>query len=167
MWDAGDLGEVPVKTIPLIAMVALTIASGKVVSAPQTGVCAKQIHDFVGNRFQQEVREIDFDYITDRGGREAKTTALALERYQHIERIPDAWEDWEVSPRGGRAIAASLAERRADAMLYKRLATLRVDVPLSEDLEELRWRGAFTDEYRAFCEELGLGGLADAPHRWR
>ena len=97
----------------------------------------------------------------------AKTTALVLERYQHIEQIPDAWEDWEVSPRGGRAIAASLADRRADAMLYKRLATLRVDVPISEELEQLRWRGAFTDEYRAFCGELGLGRLADAPHRWQ
>ena len=97
----------------------------------------------------------------------AKTTALVLDRYQHIEQIPDAWEDWEVGPRGGRAIAASLAERRADAMLYKRLATLRVDVPLLEELEQLRWRGAFTDEYRVFCEGLGLGGLTDAPHRWQ
>ena len=97
----------------------------------------------------------------------AKTTALVLDQYHHIEQIPGAWEDWEVSPRGGRAIAASLAERRADAMLYKRLATLRVDVPLSEELEQLRWRGAFTDEYQAFCEELGLGRLADAPHVWQ
>ena len=97
----------------------------------------------------------------------AKTTAMVLDKYHHIEEIPDDWRDWEVTPRGGPAVAASLAERRADAMLYKRLATLRVDVPLPEDLEQLRWRGALTEEYRALCVELGLGGLADGPHMWQ
>jgi 5'-3' exonuclease len=97
----------------------------------------------------------------------AKTTALVLDRYHHIEQVPDDWNDWEVSPRGGKAVAASLAERRGDAMLYKELATLRLDVPISEDLERLEWQGAPKDEYQSLCAELGLTGLAGSPHQWR
>ena len=97
----------------------------------------------------------------------AKTTALVLDRYHHIEQVPDDWTDWEVSPRGGKAVAASLAERRGDAMLYKELATLRLDVPLSEDLERLEWRGSPKHEYQALCAELGFTALADSPHQWR
>jgi 5'-3' exonuclease len=97
----------------------------------------------------------------------AKTTALVLDRYHHIEQVPDDWNDWEVSPRGGKAVAASLAERRGDAMLYKELATLRLDVPISEDLERLEWKGAPKHEYQALCAELGFTAMADSPHQWR
>jgi 5'-3' exonuclease len=34
-----------------------------------------------------------------------------------------------------------LGERRADALLFKTLATLRTDAPLFDDVEALRWRG--------------------------
>ena len=97
----------------------------------------------------------------------AKTTALVLDRYRHIENIPDDWNDWEVNPRGGKAVAASLAERRSDAMLYKELATLRLDVPLTEGLDQLRWKGVPREEYQSLCADLGFTGLADTPHKWR
>ncbi len=47
-----------------------------------------------------------------------------------------------------------LAERRADALLFKRLATLRVDAALFRDVDELRWRGA-TKNFYAWTERLG------------
>jgi 5'-3' exonuclease len=47
-----------------------------------------------------------------------------------------------------------LAERRAEALLFKRLATLRVDEALFRDVDELRWRGATKDFY-AWTEKLG------------
>ena len=47
-----------------------------------------------------------------------------------------------------------LAERRADALLFKRLATLRADAALFRDVDELRWRGATKDFY-AWTEKLG------------
>ncbi len=97
----------------------------------------------------------------------AKTTALVLDRYRHIENIPDDWNDWEVGPRGGKAVAASLAERRSDAMLYKELATLRLDVPLTEGLDQLRWKGVPREEYQSLCADLGFMGLADLPGAWR
>ena len=96
----------------------------------------------------------------------AKSAATMLSRYEHIERIPPDPADWDVKVRGAAAMAGTLAERRDDALLYKRLATLRLDVPIRETLDELLWRGVRRDEYSALCDELGFGGLASRPHRW-
>ena len=96
----------------------------------------------------------------------AKTTAQLLDRYRHIENIPDDWLDWDVRPRGAEAIAASLAEHRREAMLYKVLATLRLDVPLTETLSQLQWRGVPKQEYRSLCAELGFSGLMELPRQW-
>ena len=96
----------------------------------------------------------------------AKSVAAMLSRYETIERIPPDPADWDVKVRGAAAMSESLESRRDDAMLYKRLATLRLDVPIGETLEELRWRGVPRDEYTALCDELGFGGLASRPHRW-
>ena len=96
----------------------------------------------------------------------AKTSATLLGRYGHVEEIPDDPSQWDVRVRRAEALAASLAERREDALLYKRLATLRADAPIPEDIEDLEWRGAIRNRYRALCAELGFDRLADAPHRW-
>ncbi len=96
----------------------------------------------------------------------AKSAATMLSRYEYIERIPPDPADWDVKVRGAAAMAGTLAERREDAMLYKRLATLRLDVPIRETLDELLWRGVRRDEYTALCDELGFVALASQPHRW-
>ena len=62
--------------------------------------------------------------------------------------------------------AASLAARRTDALLYKRLATLRTDVPLRETLADLEWRGVRRAAYEAFCQRLGFGNLMSRPTHW-
>ena len=96
----------------------------------------------------------------------AKSVATMLSRYDTIERIPPDPADWDVKVRGAAAMSESLESRRDDAMLYKRLATLRLDVPIHESLDDLCWRGVPRDEYAALCDELGFGGLASRPHRW-
>lgn len=96
----------------------------------------------------------------------AKTTAQVLERYRHLEDIPDDSTDWEVQPRGAPAVAASLVEHRDDAMLYKSLTTLRLDVPLRESLADLHWTGVHRQEYLDLCAELGFNALAQLPRRW-
>ena len=96
----------------------------------------------------------------------AKSTAQVLDRYLHLEQIPDDWSQWEVRPRGAQAIAASLAERRPEAMLYRKLATLRLDVPLSEDLDQLQWRGVPKQAFQSLCDELGFARLREQPIRW-
>lgn len=84
----------------------------------------------------------------------AKSTATVLGHYKKIEAIPDAAADWAVKVRGRDRLATSLAERREEAELYRRLATLRTDVPLDEGLDDLRWTGPRQDDLEALCREI-------------
>lgn len=96
----------------------------------------------------------------------AKTSAQVLKRYGGIEAIPEDPSEWDVEPRGAKAMAASLAQHREDALLYKRLATLRLDVPLSETLADLEWRGVRRQDFQTLCADLGFERLMELPHRW-
>jgi 5'-3' exonuclease len=89
----------------------------------------------------------------------AKSTATVLAHYGTIERIPDAPGQWEVSVRNGPALAATLAARRADAMLFKDLATLRVERSLLADPESLRWSGP-TPAFGELCDRIDAHPLA-------
>ena len=96
-----------------------------------------------------------------------KSASAVLARYSHLEAIPDFVASWDVSVRGALALADSLRAARGDALLFRRLATLRLDVPLTEALEDLRYAGARRDALLAICEEIGEN---DLPHRiktWR
>jgi 5'-3' exonuclease len=84
----------------------------------------------------------------------AKSAAAVLREYGSIDAIPDSAASWRVAVRGAAALAESLSERRTDALLYKRLATLRADVPLTENLEDLRYRGALRAPLEALAAEL-------------
>ena len=67
-----------------------------------------------------------------------KTAAQFINRYGRIENFPpDALNE----------------ENRAHALLFKDLATLRVDAPLFDDVEELRWRGP-TAEFDAYTQKI-------------
>jgi 5'-3' exonuclease len=92
-----------------------------------------------------------------------KGAAAVLARYRTIEAIPAQAREWQVQVRGAMRLATSLAERRDDALLYKRLATLVRDVPLAESLEDLRWRGAPKAEWAAWCDEVGAAELRGRP----
>jgi 5'-3' exonuclease len=70
-----------------------------------------------------------------------RSAAVVLARHGRLEAIPDDPAKWGVAVRGAERLAAVLRERRADARLYRELATLRLDVPLAERLEELAWAG--------------------------
>jgi 5'-3' exonuclease len=87
-----------------------------------------------------------------------KSAAVVLAHYGSLDAIPDDPRAWTVAVRGADALAASLAAQRDDARLYRRLATLRTDVPLAEDVDALRWRGPVPD-LEALCRELGADGL--------
>jgi 5'-3' exonuclease len=95
-----------------------------------------------------------------------KSAATVLATYGHIEAIPDDPARWSVAVRGRERLAAVLAERRADAMLFKTLATLRTDVPLTESTEDLRWRGIPRRAFARFCESLGIDGMVTGAVRW-
>ncbi len=97
----------------------------------------------------------------------AKSAAAVLARFERIEDVPDDATQWGLPVRGAVALAASLAGRRTDAALYKRLATLRTDVPLEETLADLEWRGARRAELLALCREIGDEALPARVPRWR
>jgi 5'-3' exonuclease len=97
----------------------------------------------------------------------AKSAAAVLARYLRIADVPDFDRDWKVDVRGASALAQSLRERRAEAELYRVLASLRTDAPLPEDLDDLRWRGGRRDALIALCQELGEDELVPMVPRWR
>jgi 5'-3' exonuclease len=71
----------------------------------------------------------------------AKAAALVLSRYPHLEDIPRLALDWDPCIRKARSLAASLFDAWDDALLFRTLATLRLDVPVFDSLDELRWQG--------------------------
>jgi 5'-3' exonuclease len=96
-----------------------------------------------------------------------KAAAAVLARWGTLEAIPDDGAAWDVDVRGAARLAATLAERREDALLYRRLATLVDDVPLQEELEDLEWRGAPRREFLRWCDAVGTTSLRQRPRRWR
>jgi 5'-3' exonuclease len=99
----------------------------------------------------------------------AKSAAAVLARYEHLEAIPAEARQWQAPGIGaGRAasLAATLAARREDALLFRQLATLRHDAPLRERLRDLEWRGA-DERLKDLCAALGDERFAARVMRWR
>lgn len=85
----------------------------------------------------------------------ARSSAAVLQRYPHIEEIPDSVSAWDLSVRGAASLARALKEHRAEAMLYKELATLRTDAPIPQtEPDELRWRGVDREAFEAMAIRL-------------
>jgi 5'-3' exonuclease len=83
----------------------------------------------------------------------AKAAALVLSRYAHLEDIPKGWQDWHPSIRRARALAEALFSAWDDALLFRTLATLRLDVPVFDQAEELRWKGPRSD-FEESCRRM-------------
>jgi 5'-3' exonuclease len=71
----------------------------------------------------------------------AKAAALTLSQYAHLEDIPKDWQEWHPSIRKARLLSESLFAGWNDALLFRTLATLRLDVPVFDTVEDLRWKG--------------------------
>lgn len=96
----------------------------------------------------------------------AKSASTVLERYKHIEAIPDDSSGWGITPGRAARLAETLASRRAEALLYRQLATLREDVPLKENLDALEWQGAYA-RLKDVCRSLGDERIPERVTRWR
>lgn len=71
----------------------------------------------------------------------AKSAAAVLSRYEHLESIPVHWREWQVNAANPAALARTLSLQRDRAHLFRTLATLRTDMTLVDDVEQLRWTG--------------------------
>jgi len=96
----------------------------------------------------------------------AKSASTVLARFKHIEKIPKDISRWGLGEGRARSLAESLTARFEEAMLYRKLATLRFDVPLRERLSQLEWKGAFSG-LRALCGRLGDERIPERIPRWR
>jgi 5'-3' exonuclease len=71
----------------------------------------------------------------------AKSSAAVLAKFVHLESIPRDWREWRVKAANASALADTLARERDHAMLFRTLATLRTDIDLFSDVDQLRWNG--------------------------
>ena len=95
-----------------------------------------------------------------------KSAGLLIGAYEHIEAIPDRADHWTVKPRGALNLAATLAAHREEALFYRKLATLIDTVPLTETLDDLRYRGTPRARFDAWCDEVGATTVRTAPRLW-
>ena len=70
-----------------------------------------------------------------------KAAALTFSRYFHLEDVPKDWHEWHPSIRKARTLSESLFSSWDDAVLFRTLATLRLDVPVFDSVDDLRWTG--------------------------
>ncbi|MGH7415045.1 MAG: 5'-3' exonuclease [Candidatus Rokuibacteriota bacterium] len=94
----------------------------------------------------------------------AASAATVLGRHGHLEDIPRSPTVWQVSVRGAARLAATLAGACERALLFRTLATLRLDAPITLDMDALRWRGPRPD-FAAWAERLGPPSLHERASR--
>jgi 5'-3' exonuclease len=78
----------------------------------------------------------------------AKSSAAVLGKFLHLESIPKDCREWGVKVASAGSLAATLCRDWENALLFRKLATLRTDVKLFDDVDELKWTGpspAFDD----------------------
>jgi 5'-3' exonuclease len=91
----------------------------------------------------------------------AKSAAAVLARYEHLEAIPAKGADWDGVPvRNGGKLAATLAADFELALLFRRIATIELDAPVMDSVEDLQWTGP-TPAFAALCDELDAPGLSE------
>ncbi|HEV8325558.1 MAG TPA: 5'-3' exonuclease H3TH domain-containing protein [Myxococcota bacterium] len=148
---------------PAARVVTLDRRTGAVLDAAgvraKFGVPPASIPDYLG------LVGDDADGIPGIPGWGAKSAAAVLARYGTLDAIPDDPRQWDVKVRGADRLADALSERRDEARLWRRLATLRADAPIPCTLEDLAWRGAPRSPFAELCARLGFADLRDRPGR--
>jgi 5'-3' exonuclease len=71
----------------------------------------------------------------------AKSSAAVLAKFLHLESIPADCREWRVNASNASALANTLSRERDRAMLFRTLATLRTDLALFDDVDQLHWNG--------------------------
>ena len=71
----------------------------------------------------------------------AKSSAAILARFGHIEYVPKDWREWRANVTNASTLAETLWRERDRVLLFRTLARLRTDIPLFNDVDELRWAG--------------------------
>jgi 5'-3' exonuclease len=83
----------------------------------------------------------------------AKSSAAVLARFGHLEAIPKDSREWGVKVTSASTLAETLRRGWEKAILFRILATLRTDIKIFDDVDELRWNGP-TPAYDAIAAQL-------------
>ena len=94
----------------------------------------------------------------------AKSAAKILSRFGHIDQVPFDIAEWDgVDVRSAAKLAATLRDHFDEALLFRRIATVDLDAPVSATVDDMVWRGpgAGFDER---CAEIGAERVAARAH---
>jgi 5'-3' exonuclease len=94
----------------------------------------------------------------------AKSSAAVLAKFVHLESIPLDCREWRVNAANASALAGTLSRERERALLFRTLATLRTDIPLFDNVEELRWSGS-TPAFAAIAARLDAARTENKPSK--
>jgi 5'-3' exonuclease len=83
----------------------------------------------------------------------AKSASVVLAKYEHLEAIPADWRQWGVNANNPGMLSRTWTESRDLALLFRTLATLRTDLPLFKNVDQLRWTGP-TPAFGGIAERL-------------
>jgi 5'-3' exonuclease len=82
-----------------------------------------------------------------------KAAAAVLSQYPHLEHVPKDWQMWTPSIKRARTLSQSLFAAWDEALLFRTLATLRTDVPVFDNVEDLRWPGPGI-KFEKYCQRI-------------
>ncbi|HEY1800858.1 MAG TPA: 5'-3' exonuclease H3TH domain-containing protein [Terriglobales bacterium] len=87
-----------------------------------------------------------------------KAAAAVLSQYPRLEDIPKDWQNWAGSIKRARKLAESLFSAWDNALLFRKLATLRTDAPVFENVDDLIWRGP-NPQFESYCKNMKSDAL--------
>jgi 5'-3' exonuclease len=94
----------------------------------------------------------------------AKSAARVLARYGNIEQIPASVGEWDLpGMRGIEKLAATLRDQLDVALLFRRIATVELDVDVGT-VDEWKWTGP-TTRFAAVAEHIGAPDLVGRAER--
>jgi 5'-3' exonuclease len=87
-----------------------------------------------------------------------KAASSVLSQYPRLEDIPKDWKNWASSIKRAAKLSESLFNAWDEALLFRKLATLRTDAPVFESVDELKWRGP-APEFESCCKKMKSDAL--------
>jgi len=82
-----------------------------------------------------------------------KAATQTLSQYLKLEDIPKDWRVWHPSIANARRLSTSLFNSWDNALLFRTLATLKLDAPVFETVDDLRWQGSRAS-FEAQCRAM-------------
>ena len=64
--------------------------------------------------------------------------------------IPDEVDDWAITIRAGRTVAATLTQDRDRALLFKEIEPVRTDAPVAKSVDDHEWKQPARN-FEEFC----------------